>query len=357
MLGSLFLLVVLVACGGEDATPVQRRPTAVPMTPTPRSTPLPEVPTVPPLGSEGRPVTLAVVLPDGADVDEDAADDLAGWFLSETGLTVEVETVANESEALRLVCTGTPAGGPAAVWVSAFTAVAAQRDCSAVPSAAVVRGVGARATLGTPVEIVSRADVGTIGALRGQAFCHLEGDPLTNWVFPSLLLTAGGIDPFDDLEDITAFEDPETLVRALYAGDCAAAALTSDLLDDVLDELEGSLPGEDGPARREELDAAFRVLRPAGDVTLPAEGARWSGYPANVIPYETLVFPPEAMLPADLREALHTALLDYTATREGERLLRDWFDASRLLPVEPSDFDALRSVLNQARWDMAFSGP
>lgn len=347
----LVISLALSACSGNQE-PVGRHTTAVPVSPTPRATPLPDVPPVAPLGSEQRPLSLVFVLPE-ADQSAGASavrQDLETWLLDELGLSVTVAFVENESEALRAVCTGTGDGTPAAAWMSAFSAMAAESGCNAEPALAVVRGTGTRAAVGTAVEIVGRAGLASLDALRGQAMCRATGeDDLTAWIYPSLLLTGAGVSPFTDMLAPQEYDTAVDVIRAIYTGDCAAAALPPGAYDDALDDLEGAT------ADREELEAAVTVLRPAGDVT-PPQGASWSGYDANVVPYDTLVFPPSGMLPTELRAQIVTALSDYAESRDGQALLRDFLNASGIITVEAADYGAFRAAVNQAHWDMTFAG-
>ncbi|WP_238626287.1 phosphate/phosphite/phosphonate ABC transporter substrate-binding protein [Aggregatilinea lenta] len=356
-LAGLVLSLSLAACSGSDE-PVGRRTTAVPVSPTPRATPLPDVSPVAPLGSEGRPLTLIFVQPGDTLTTGIAAvqQDVQAYLLDELGLSVAITFVENESEALRAVCIGTEDGMPAAAWMSAFSAMVAERDCDAEPALAVVRGTGTRAAVGMPVEIVGRGGIAALDALRGQAMCRVTGDEdLVAWVYPSLLLAGAGIDPITDMPAPLDYASAEDVIRAIAEGDCAAAALEPGAYDDALDDLESTLPWSGGPANREELEAAVTVLRPAGDATAP-RGTAWSGYAANVVPYDALVFPSSGVLSADLREQIGAALSGFADSRDGQAMLQDLLDASGLIPVDAADYGAFRSVINQAHWNMTAAG-
>jgi ABC-type phosphate/phosphonate transport system substrate-binding protein len=306
------------------------------------------------LGSEDRPLTLAFVLPiDDRDTQTAAAaNDLETWLLGELGVTVSVTFVNNDSEALRAICSETEDASPTAAWVSAFTVMAAESACGAEPVMGIVRGTGTRAAVGTAVELVGRAGLAALDALRGQAICRVAGeDDLSTWIYPTLLLTGAGVNPFTDMPAPREYESAADVVRAIYDGDCPAAALPPDVYDDALDDLESSLTG----VSREQIEAAFTILRPAGDPA-PPRGASWSGYDTNVIPYDALVFPPSSVLPNELREQIVAALSEHAESRDGRDLLDTVLDASAVIAVDAGDFGAFRAVVNQANWDMTFAG-
>ena len=347
----LALTFALAACSG-DQEPVGRHTTTVPVSPTPRATPLPDVSPVAPVGSEQRPLALVFVLP-RSDQNTGTASvqrDVQSWLFDELGLSVTVTFVENDAEALRAVCTGTGDGGPAAAWMNAFTAMAAERSCGAEPALAVMRGTGTRASIGTAVEIIGRAGLASLDALRGQSMCRVSGeDDLSAWVYPSLLLTGAGVSPFTDMPAPREYDSAADVVEAISNGDCAAAALPPGAYEDALDELAGNA------ADREELEAAVTVLRPAGETATP-RGSSFSGYPANVVPYDALVFPSSGVFSADLRDQLVSSLSSYAESRDGQALLRDVLDASGVFSVDATDYGTFRSVVNQAHWDMTFAG-
>ena len=342
----MILALVGVGCG-NNSSPEATRPASSRATPTPRSTALPEVADAPALGETGREITVMFVLPESDRVN--TRNDLDRFLEDELDLGFEVERAENDSEALAAICNGHE-GRPAAAWVSAFTYIAAEAQCGAIPVLAVTVGRAPRFAVGRTADIVARNNLNTVGQLAGQTFCRIDSQDFTSWIFPSLVMAGQGVNPLSDLGAIKDYPDNLALVRAIYERDCAAAALPADELDDVLDELADELDPDEDAAD------TMKILAPAGDIFLPASVDNWDGYDTNVIPYEVLVFPPDAMLPAALRDAISTTILDFFEDRSaGTSRLDNLLTATGIVAVDPAHFDAFRSLLTRARWDMTFT--
>jgi ABC-type phosphate/phosphonate transport system substrate-binding protein len=301
----------------------------------------------PALGETGREITIMFVLPESDKVNNRNELDL--FLEDELDLGFEVIRAENDSEALAAICNGYE-DRPTAAWVSAFTYIAAEAQCGAIPALAVTVGRAPRLEVGRSADIVARNNINTIGQLAGQAFCRIDSQDFTSWIFPSLVMAGQGIDPLSDLGAIKDYPNNLALVRAIYERDCVAAALPADELDELLDELADELDPD------EDVADTMKILAPAGDINLPASAANWDGYDTNVIPYEVLVFPPDAMLPAALRETITTVILDFFEDRSaGTSRLDNLLTATGVVAVEPAHFDAFRSLLTRARWDMTFA--
>ncbi|MBN1201195.1 MAG: PhnD/SsuA/transferrin family substrate-binding protein [Anaerolineae bacterium] len=357
--GAVLLALVAAGCSndqGETGPVVTRPPTAIPPTPTPRSTALPDVPNVPLLGDNQRPIALLFVLPDGNDDSKavDAKNALRDYF-RELDITIDVQFVEDDAVALKAVCNQSEEGYPTAAWVNPFTMIIAQDKCEAVPVLTVNRGSGRALSVGQTADIVSRADVSSISGLRSLAFCRLGADDFTSWVFPSLVMASQGVDPLTDLSAVHDYPNNLSMLRALYDGDCSAAAFPPDELENLLDELADELHDEDENFVPGTLDETIKVLRSAGDASFPTDAERWQGFESGVIPYDGLVFPPERIIPADLRQQIVEGILDFADSRAGQGLLDDILDASGFVEVAPDDYRAFHSLIVQAKWDMTFA--
>jgi len=336
------------------------RPTAIPPTSTPRSTALPEVPEAPALGEPGRPIELQIVMPGGSPRGDavQIITDLEAELLGTLDLTVDVTFAADESDALIAICNGSTNGNPSAAWISPFSLVVAEDTCGAVPVLALVQGTAPRARVGTSADIIAAARVQRLDQLAGQPFCRLSSQDLTSWLYPSLLLSAQGINPLTDLGPITDQANDVALLKAVYEGDCAAAALPAgefdDLVDDLLDELADAQ--DEDAIERDDITAAVKVLIPAGDTAVPADLDGWAGFGEHVIPFDVLVFPADHMIPAELREDIAGALESFFGSRTAgrARLAALFGDASQVMPVDPDDYGVFRSAMDQSGWNMAF---
>lgn len=349
------LVLLAAACGGQNTDNTSNRaPTPIPPTPTLRSTPLPEVSPAPELGDAGRPVMLLFALRDtgpGIAAHERNLQDALDEALD---VTITVEMGANENDAVAALCSGTPT----VAWVSAYSYVLAYQDCGAVPVLAVRRQAAGetRETVGTSTAIVARAAIDDLSQLEGRVFCRSqERDETTRWVIPALLMAAQGVDPLVELDEVRDVPDDLALVRALYVGDCDAAALAPADLEDLAITLAGELSTDENPLIGSDIEESLHVISPAGTITAPASASSWRGYAANVVPYEVLVFPPDSALPTALRDEITAQVVEFFASgTQGERRLDDIFGASSIFEVEASDYTAFRTLMTDAQWDMAF---
>jgi ABC-type phosphate/phosphonate transport system substrate-binding protein len=355
--GLLILAFVVTGCGenNQTAVPATRPPTAIPPTPTPRSTPLPDVPEMPSLGDSRRPVGLVFVLPDGTNETRanTARTHLESYFSSQ-GITVDIQFAENDAAAFQAVCGGS--GNPAAVWASSFTVAQAQIQCDGIPALAVTRGQRTRASVGTTVDLVARAGIIDISGLAGQVFCRIDAQDFDTWVLPRLIMQSQGLNPMTDLAAVMDFEDSLEMLRAIYDGDCAAAAIPAGEFDDLLDELADSLDTEEQPVTSSDLTDKMMVIVPAGDTDVPDEDTTWEGYATNVVPYEGLVFPPNYVLPATLRAQMTDAIVEFSAGRNGSELLTDLLDAVGIIRIDSTDYETFSTMLSSARWDMIYNG-
>ena len=120
----LLLALMLASCRREAA---QVQATAAPtLTPTPRSTPLPALPTAVPIGSAELPLQMVIPLSvAGAKADTIAVQ---AALLEKSGLNVSIVVVEREADALAAVCSA--GAQPSVAWLGGLAFVAAhQRDC------------------------------------------------------------------------------------------------------------------------------------------------------------------------------------------------------------------------------------
>jgi ABC-type phosphate/phosphonate transport system substrate-binding protein len=351
----VLLGLIAAACGGGNSNvPPTHIPTRIPPTPTERSTPLPDVANAPALGQGDRQITIQFALfgEKANDTTKRAGIELRQSLIGELDLDVNVEFV-NENTALKAVCSG----APDAVWVSAFSYVTAQTQCGAVPVLAVKRGRSPQVSIGTTAELIGRSEIGALSELKGKVFCRSgQQDMFTSWVFPSLMIARQGVNPMLDLGAVQDYPDDLAVGRALYENKCAAAALAPDQFDDFLIDLANDLSTDEHPVTTSDLAKALKVLSPAGNTSAPQNEATWSGFGSNVVPYEVLVFPPDSALPKEMRDQITQAMADFLNDRSsGTQRLRALLDATGIMRVGSKQYDAFRTSVVDAKWDMAFS--
>lgn len=287
-----------------------------------------------------------------SDANAQRLNELERELADETDLEVTVE-LADESTALQALCSGRPV----AAWVSAFSFVKAHETCGALPALAITRGTLPRVNTGTSAMIIAPSTETDITTMAGKVFCRSAEHELDiTWVLPSLLLASAGINPVTDLAEIKDLPDDIILGMALLEGVCNAAALPPGQFDDFLEDLAERMSTETKPIRVSDLEKRLTVLVESGATVFPADADDWEGYPANVIPYEVLVFAPEASLPASLRSTMSDSLEAFFTDRtSGTARARDLLDADGIIAVDLEDFAAFRELLVNAKWDMTFS--
>lgn len=317
---TLLLLFLLAACRRDQG--VQGPLIQATLTPTPRSTPLPPVPTVIPPGTEENPIMM-VIRPPLSDVARELITDFQiGQFeaaLNEaSGLVIDVTVVDRYAEALAALCGSTPTQ-VAVVWLDglSYTAAAA-RNCG-VPVLQVERD----GETGAPVQLVTSREggIGTLAALQGERICRLRFDDPSSWLIPALILWANGIDPNTELDVIEDYPDVEALVDAVAAGECAAIGMTAS----DFEALAGIVRSE------------LQLL----ETTPP-------------FPFSVLMYPGSLPLGERLRldEALLNMMLDSSAADTLEPLLGQ----DNLARAVPEDFDLLSAFLVSTGLDFAILG-
>lgn len=321
MIGLVCLALLLASCrrfGGGEPT---ARPT---LTATPRSTALPPVPTAVPLGSEDNPLRMMIVQPTGAvsrQAVNNAVEDLQAALLEDTGLTVVVDLVPSDAEALAALC-ASPGGDVAVAWLSGLAYAAAYaQECGSV-ALQVLRGQRASATSGDETVIIANRglDIGGVADLADNSFCRLGVNDLYSWLVPLIMLDTAGV-PVTALGDVTDFDDAAAMLAAVAAGDCDAAGISASQYAETVDA-----------ATR----ARVRTLQES--VT---------------IPYAVLVYP--TVLPLGAREQLTSALI---AIGNGSRsgVLSPLLDQDEIAAVADDDLSSLRQFVNRAGIDLAQAG-
>ncbi len=316
---SAFLaLFMLAACLPDEA---QQSPLAqATLTPTPRSTPLPPVPTVIPPGVEDNPIQMVIRAASGTRnlISNAQIESFQDAILDQSGLIVEITLVERYAEALAALCDSRPTSVVVA-WLDGVSYEAAQAlDCGEA-----VLQVERNSQTGDPGQIVTNGElqIGSLGALSDATFCRLGYDDYYSWLVPSLILQANGIDPANGLTTVTDYPDADALIEAVVDGECAATGISESAFDD----LRGTV--------RSDLD----VL----ETSAP-------------FPYGVLVYPIALTLGERLR--LTDALLALSTDLDGGDVMKPFLSQDNLETVETDDFEALSGFLSRTGLDFAQLG-
>jgi hypothetical protein len=364
--GIMVLALFLVACGGKDTTTTttKAKPRQAQPIGTPRPAPLATVvATAGPLGDSERPVTILIALPAGetdpnAEAEQTAralTTDLKDKVTVDLGRDFNTEIIfVSEAEALDAICNGYK-GNPAAVWASSFTLVSALNQCDAVPVLALQRGTRRDLSMGQTIEIISRKNVGAITSLAGLTFCRLSGEDFVSWVFPSLIFAANKLDPAQDLAGIKdTYPDVDevdnlAMLRSVYKNECAAAALPPGEFNSLTNSLASALTTDTKRVTSSDVKNTLKVLVPATD-TSKLSGSR-QGY---MIPYEVLIFPPDNLIPADIRTTMSSRVSEFFSDPDtGAENLGNLFnreglpDAASVQPVITKDYETFQKLVGR----------
>lgn len=318
LIAILLVLLMMAGCRREEG--VQGPIIQATLTPTPRSTPLPPVPTVIPPGTEANPLRMVIRPPLSAVARSLITDFQAGQFeaalLETSGLVVDVTVVERYAEALSALCDSTPAQVTVA-WLDGVSyQVATAQGCGSPALLAERDG-----QMGDAVQLITRRDgpVESVRDVLGAQFCRISYNDYDTWLLPALLLQSQGLDPDTAPAAIRDYPDSDSLVAALLDGDCDVAGMAVSTFDDLSSATRGDL----------------RVL----ETTPP-------------FPYSVLMYP--ISLPLGERLRLGEALL--TMAQENAALLEPFFGQDGLAAAVVDDFEALTDFLGRTGLDFVRLG-
>ena len=327
MIGLIGFALLATSCRRLPFAP----PTTIPtITPTPRSTPLPPVATAIPLGSADNPLHMKIVAPASSDATPEVGtqepfattvSDLAKALHDDTQLTIQVETVASDAEALAALC-DSPRGTVSVAWLSGIAYAAAYAQGCGSALLEVERGVGASASPGDQARIIVNAALGLsgVGDLAAHTFCRLGYANAESWLIPSLMLQSSGV-AISDLKAVRDYDDASAMIDDVAAGTCDAAGISASEYDLIAN-----------------ADARAKIRTLQQSVT---------------IPYAVLVVP-EAV-PLGQQEALSSALI---SIGNGSRasILKPLLNQDQIAAATDTELGTLRSFISRAGLDLAQVG-
>lgn len=320
----LVAILLLSACQQEVLPTITPAPTA---TATPRSTPLPEVPTAVPLASEERSLTILMMPQDTRRAAAPAAEELTVLIQELTGLVVEIQLVNTYGEIVAELCGATPVVG----WLNGPSFIVADAQGCADPALLVKRDDAA----GFQVEMVmntryvgNEPDPEDVAQMDDETLCRVTGNDAVDWQIVELLLRTGGVNPLTDLDEIIDVEDADALVNAVYENDCAG----------------GVLPAGTYPRR---LSSEVRALEDlADDVALITTSPE--------ILYDALVYPPT--VPLNVRIPLTDFFMQLSVDEENAATLASILAQDSLQRVDSDDFADFRAFMMATGLDFAVLG-
>lgn len=318
---ALTLLLVLAGCRRAEEAQATSFPTIVP---TPRSTPLPALPTAVPLAEEENPLQM-VIKPDGQIPNaERAIQDFEDAVRDESGLIVQIKLVERDAEALAALC-NSGSGEVTVAWLNGLAYMAAESQNCGQPMLQVQKGSRSDLQTGKAAAIIVKkgSNLNAVNALRDKNFCRLNDNDLYTWLIPALIMRQNALSPLA-LESVKDVEDIPALVEAVVKGDCDAGGIPADALESFADDLGDT--GDQVNILTTSVEFPFAIL------TVPVT------------------------VPLSTRLTLNKTLLTLTQSSDTAVKLRTLLGQNALLPSTPEDFTDLNDFIVSTGLDFAQLG-
>jgi phosphonate transport system substrate-binding protein len=268
----------------------------------------------PELGTEENPIIMSFV-PSGDTQDIIASgNELAAMITERTGLVVESNVGTDFAAVREAMCAGQAHIG----WLNTFNYVMANEVCG-VDVALVTSRFGLSTYTG---QINVRADSGieSLEDLRGKTMCWVDPSSTSGYIIPRIMLAAAGIDPDADFAETIEAGSHNNVITQVYNGDCDAGATFADARSSVAEDLP-------------DVNEVVAVLATTSD-----------------IPNDSVAF--IADFPEETREEIVQALLDISASEEGQAALNTLYSIEGLEAQGDSFYDTFRADLSQAGIDI-----
>jgi phosphonate transport system substrate-binding protein len=266
------------------------------------------------LGTEKNPIIMSFV-PSG-DTEEIIAsgDEIAKMITDKTGLVIQ-SNVGTDFAAVREAM---GAGKAHIGWLNTFNYVLANEKYGVEAGLVTVR-FGANFYTG---QIIIRADSGitSLADLKGKTMCWVDPNSTSGYIIPRIMLKANGIDPDTDFTNQVEAGSHNNVVAAVYNGDCDAGATYSDARSSIEEDY---------------ADVKDVVSILATTTEIPNDNVSFA---KNV--------------PADVRGQITQALLDISASEEGQAALNALYSIDGLEAADDSFYDAFRADLSAAGMDI-----
>ena len=262
------------------------------------------------VGTEKNPIVMSFV-PSG-DTQEIIAsgDQLAQMIQDKTGLVIK----ANVGTDFAAVREAMGAGKAHIGWLNTFNYVLAHEKYG-VDAALVTVRFGSTSYKG---QIIVRADSGikTLADLKGKVMCWVDPNSTSGYIVPRIMLKANGIDPDKDFAKTIEAGSHNNVVTQVYNGDCDAGATYVDARSSV----EKDIP-----------DVKEKVIAIATTADIPNDNVSFI-----------------KDFPQAERDKIVNALLEISASEEGQKALNELYSIAGLEKTDDSFYDAFRAELSKA---------
>lgn len=274
-------------------------------------------------------------------VQEALAQRVEEAVFQQTSLHLELVRVDTYGEARTALC-DSGVGLVSMAWLDGFTYVAAAAEGCGQPALQIaVQGdipsseeADEEAEDSQTSELVSRTGgvilinsaLGTdsLEVLRTRTFCRLGYDDFYSWLLPYVVMRRAGINPQNDLGVVIDYADTLQLARAVSAGECAAAGMSSAEFERI---------------SRENASAVTNVRVVSAGVELP---------------FAVFMYPIEVQL--GVRLTLNDLLTSLDSSSGVGQALSWLLGYDAIIPTAASEFDYLEAFVREAGFDFAQLG-
>jgi phosphonate transport system substrate-binding protein len=305
------------------------------------------------LGSAEKPVKLMFVPSVDVAVIESSGEAMADWITEQTGIHFDVSVPTSYAATIEAMCA---AEGDSMAFIPGLGYVLARDQCGVDVALATIRY--GRTAYWT--EFVVRRDSGitSLADLEGKKWAAPSVTSTSGYLWPSVLLSLEGITPGETVE---AGGHPQAVLAVLDGTADFGTCFFSPPGDSVEDWTEGDPPEPGGEFTIEQEDDGSYKVYQGGLTVRDARVAAMATNPKAVedvmilalserIPNDTVSFVSD--FPAEMRETIVQALIDYAATDEGQSVLanEDFYDITGFGRVGDDYYDPVRNAINTLGW-------
>ncbi|MBL8095282.1 MAG: PhnD/SsuA/transferrin family substrate-binding protein [Anaerolineales bacterium] len=341
--GALSAAALVLAACAPAATPTPA-PTEVPATVAPTEVPPTEVPpteaptavpepTAVPLGTEERPIVMAIAPSATSDELIASGNTIAELLSAETGLVIKAVVPTNYKAMIEAMCSGNAQVG----WLPPFAYLLAQQtmvtlpdgsevNCASVDFVTLRNGAdhyGAQ-FIGRAADYTAATGVDDLAALQQFADkkpCWTDQFSASGYVIPFSLLAQEGV----KVRTAAFVQGHPTVVRAVYAGGICDFGAT------FVDARTNTAVQEELPDVNDKVIVVYQT--------------------DNIIPNDTLASAYD--LPAETRATIMAAMETVAASEDGAAALRALYSIDGLKSVDDTFFDEFRVLLANSGIDVA----
>ncbi len=268
----------------------------------------------PKLGTEDAPIIMTFV-PSGDSQEIIASgDQIAQMITDKTDLVI----AANVGTDFAAVREAMGAGKAHIGWLNTFNYVLANEKYG-VDVGLVTERFGSTTYTG---QFNVRADSGitTLDDIKGKVMCWVDPNSTSGYIIPRIMLAANGIDPDNDFSKTVESGSHNNSVQAVYEGQCDVGVSYADARSSI----EETHP---------DVKDVVAILATTSD-----------------IPNDSVSFAKD--FDAEMRQQIVDALLEISATEEGQEALFNLYSINALVSADDSFYDIFRADLSKAGMDI-----